>query len=92
MHNAFAFDLRFSNMGKDAKKKGPADKGKGKQAASGSDEGASKGKGGGKGDKLGTCNFVKGRLHLFCYPVLLLSLTVLFFPLLKLNCWYIFSS
>ncbi|XP_074316424.1 uncharacterized protein LOC141652730 [Silene latifolia] len=44
-------------MGKD-KKKEPAGKGKGKQAASGSDEGASKG---GKGDKLGTCSFVKAR-------------------------------
>lgn len=53
-------------MGKgDAKKKEPAGKGKGKQAAGASDEGA-KDKGaskGGKGDKLGTCNFVKGKLH-----------------------------
>ncbi|XP_021761597.1 peptidyl-prolyl cis-trans isomerase NIMA-interacting 4-like [Chenopodium quinoa] len=55
-------------MGKDAKKKEPAGKGKGKQAAGGSDEGASKDKGGskgGKGDKLGTCNFVKAR-HILC--------------------------
>ena len=48
-------------MGKDSKKKEPAAKGKGKQAAGASDEGASKGSG--KGDKLGTCSFVKGRLH-----------------------------
>ena len=53
----------FSVMGKDSKKKEPAAKGKGKQAAGASDEGGSKDKGGGKGDKLGTCNFVKGRLH-----------------------------
>ncbi|KNA20337.1 hypothetical protein SOVF_052990 [Spinacia oleracea] len=55
-------------MGKgDAKKKEPAGKGKGKQAAGASDEGA-KDKGaskGGKGDKLGTCNFVKAR-HILC--------------------------
>ncbi|XP_074316944.1 uncharacterized protein LOC141653166 [Silene latifolia] len=47
-------------MGKDAKKKEPAGKGKGKQSAGASDEGASKDKGG-KGDKLGTCSFVKAR-------------------------------
>ncbi|CAO2826808.1 unnamed protein product [Amaranthus hypochondriacus] len=52
-------------MGKDSKKKEPAAKGKGKQAAGASDEGASKDKGGGKGDKLGTCNFVKAR-HILC--------------------------
>ncbi|XP_057518796.1 uncharacterized protein LOC130799645 isoform X2 [Amaranthus tricolor] len=52
-------------MGKDSKKKEPAAKGKGKQAAGASDEGGSKDKGGGKGDKLGTCNFVKAR-HILC--------------------------
>ncbi|KAJ8452315.1 hypothetical protein Cgig2_006120 [Carnegiea gigantea] len=53
-------------MGKDSKKKEPAGKGKGKQTAGGgTDEGASKDKGGGKGDKLSTCTFVKAR-HILC--------------------------
>lgn len=49
-------------MGKDAKVGG---KGKGKQAAGGSDDSGAKGKGkGGKAaDGLGTCTYVKG---LFC--------------------------
>ena len=47
-------------MGKDSKPK-DSRKGKGKQAAGGSDDGASKGKGkGGKSDGLGTCTYVKG--------------------------------
>lgn len=49
-------------MGKDSKSKESGGKGKGKQAASGLDENASKGKGKGvKGaDGLGTCTYVKG--------------------------------
>lgn len=47
-------------MGKDSKAK-DSGKGKGKQAAGGSDDAASKGKGkAGKGDALGTCTYVKG--------------------------------
>ncbi|KAB1216740.1 Peptidyl-prolyl cis-trans isomerase NIMA-interacting 4 [Morella rubra] len=48
-------------MGKDAKAKDSGAKGKGKQAAGGADENASKGKGkGGKAaDGLGTCTYVK---------------------------------
>lgn len=49
-------------MGKDSKPK--EGKGKGKQAAGGSDENASKGKGkaGKSADGLGTCTYVKGLL------------------------------
>ena len=51
-------------MGKDAKAAGG--KGKGKQAAGGSDESAPKGKGkAGKTDGLGTCTYVKAR-HILC--------------------------
>lgn len=60
-------------MGKDSKSKELA-KGKGKQAAGGSDENASKGKGkGGKAsDGLGTCTYVKGFFFpLVCVRVLL---------------------
>ncbi|CAI0431561.1 unnamed protein product [Linum tenue] len=47
-------------MGKDSKAKDAGGKGKGKQAAGGSDENASKGKGkSGKADGLGTCTYVK---------------------------------
>ena len=50
-------------MGKDSKAKESGGKGKGKQAAGGSDDSASKGKGkAGKADGLGTCTYVKGRL------------------------------
>lgn len=51
-------------MGKDAKAGG---KGKGKQAAGGSDEAGSKGKGksGKSSDGLGTCTYVKAR-HVLC--------------------------
>lgn len=49
-------------MGKDSKSKDPGGKGKGKQAASGGDDNASKGKGkaGKAADGLGTCTYVKG--------------------------------
>ncbi|PHU00950.1 hypothetical protein BC332_30737 [Capsicum chinense] len=53
-------------MGKDSKSKDSGSKGKGKQAAGGSEDVASKGKGkAGKGDGLGTCTYVKAR-HVLC--------------------------
>lgn len=57
-------------MGKDSKAKDSGAKGKGKQAAGGADESASKGKGkGGKAaDGLGTCTYVKG-FFLFTFPL-----------------------
>ncbi|KAL7161298.1 hypothetical protein ACSBR2_041864 [Camellia fascicularis] len=53
-------------MCKDSKPKESGGKGKGKQAAGGSDDTASKGKGkGAKTDGLGTCTYVKAR-HILC--------------------------
>ncbi|CAL5362241.1 unnamed protein product [Camellia sinensis] len=51
-------------MCKDSKPKESREKGKGKQAAGGSDDAASKGKGA-KTDGLGTCTYVKAR-HILC--------------------------
>lgn len=65
----------YTVMGKDSKSKDSSGKNKGKQAAGGSDEAASKGKGkAGKSDGLGTCTYVKG-------PYLAPSLKNLYFEM-----------
>nr|CAD1826503.1 unnamed protein product [Ananas comosus var. bracteatus] len=60
-------DQPIEGDGKDSTAKEPSGKGKGKQAATGGEENASKGKGkGGKAaDGLGTCTYVKAR-HILC--------------------------
>ncbi|KAL7179044.1 hypothetical protein ACSBR1_042418 [Camellia fascicularis] len=63
-------------MCKDSKPKESGGKGKGKQAAGGSDDTASKGKGkGAKTDGLGTCTYVKGCF----FPLICFSGASMFF-------------